>query len=191
MNYIEIARTALLKEAKAIENIANNLDNSFVETINALKSCSGTIIVSGVGKSGNIAEKMASTLSSVGISAFYISTLDLYHGGLGVFKDEDIFIAISKSGYTQELNRCVQYLKDRKITIISITANDKSEMADMSDYVLCTYVDDEACPLNLVPTTSTTSAMALGDAIACALIQAKGITAQDFINTHPGGTLGK
>ncbi len=188
---IESAKATLMNEAKAIEKMAEQLDDTFSEVIEALSSCSGTFIVSGVGKSGNVAEKMASTLSSVGIPAFYISPLDLFHGGLGVFRENDVFIGISKSGNTSELNRCVRYLAERNITIVSITADDNSELAALSDHVLKTYAGDEACPLNLVPTTSTISAMALCDAIACTLMENKGITAEDFLSTHPGGTLGK
>ncbi len=191
MDYIKIAKNTILGEAKALEMLASCIDDTFTEIVELFMNCSGNIIFSGVGKSGNVAEKISSSFSSIGVPAFYISPLDLYHGGLGIFQDRDIFVAISKSGNTQELNQCVSFVKSRNIRIVSLTSNIDSELSNLSDYTLLTHAIDEACPLNIVPTTSIITALALGDAIVCALIKAKDITKQKFINTHPGGTLGK
>lgn len=183
----------LLKlESLAIELAANRLEKSVVrKTIEILEDCKGKIIVTGVGKSGIIAQKIAQTLTSTGTVAVFVHPSDAMHGSLGVVSRGDVLIALSNSGETDEILLLLPALQRRKICIISIVGNTDSTLARQSDVVLDASVDKEACPLNLAPTTSTTVALALGDALAMTLMQAKGLTAEDFAANHPGGRLGK
>jgi arabinose-5-phosphate isomerase len=183
----------LLKlESFAIEQAANRLEKSVVrKTIEILENCTGKIIVTGVGKSGIIAQKIAQTLTSTGTVAVFVHPSDAMHGSLGVISNGDVLIALSNSGETDEILLLLPALQKRKTCIISIVGNINSTLARQSDVVLDASVDQEACPLNLAPTTSTTVALAIGDALAMTLMQAKGLTAEDFAANHPGPRLGK
>jgi len=179
-------------ESRAIEQAAKRLEKSVVrKSIEILEDCKGKIIVTGVGKSGIIAQKIAQTLTSTGTVAVFVHPSDAMHGGLGIISAGDVLIALSNSGETDEILLLLPALQKRKICIISIVGNVNSTLARQSDVVLDASVDQEACPLNLAPTTSTTVALALGDALAMTLMQSKGLTAEDFASNHPGGRLGK
>ncbi|MFN2391037.1 MAG: SIS domain-containing protein [Pyrinomonadaceae bacterium] len=179
-------------EAKAIEQAASRLEKSVVgKTIEILQKCEGKIIVTGVGKSGIIAQKIAQTLTSTGTVAVFVHPSDAIHGSLGVITKGDVLIALSNSGETDEILLLLPALQKRKICIVSIVGNTNSTLARKSDIVLDASVDQEACPLNLAPTTSTTVSLALGDALAMTLMQAKGLTTEDFAANHPAGRLGK
>jgi arabinose-5-phosphate isomerase len=179
-------------EAEAIARAADRLDPvAVVNALEILANCDGTVIVSGVGKSGVIAQKIAQTMTSTGTVAIFVHPSDALHGSLGSMRQGDVFIALSNSGETEELLSLFPVLKNRQIPIVSITGNLESSMAVQSDIALDASVDREACPLNLAPTTSTTVALAIGDALAMALMEAKGLTHEDFASNHPAGRLGK
>lgn len=154
-------------------------------------NCRGRFIITGVGKSGHIGEKIAATLASTGTPSFFVNPLDAYHGDLGMFKSEDVVLAISNSGYTDELLRFIPLLIDRHIPIIGMSGNPNSLLGQYSTCHLNIHVEKEACPLNLAPTSSTTATLAMGDAIACALMEVRHFKASDFALYHPGGSLGK
>lgn len=179
-------------EAGAIEQAAKRLEKSVVrKAIEILQNCAGKIIVTGVGKSGIIAQKIAQTLTSTGTVAVFVHPSDALHGSLGVVAKGDVLIALSNSGETDEILLLLPALQQRKICIVSIIGKIDSTLARQSDVVLDASVDQEACPLNLAPTTSTTVALAIGDALAMTLMQAKGLTAEEFAANHPAGRLGK
>jgi len=179
-------------EADAISRAALNLESGSVDSaIDLLSNCTGKVIVTGVGKSGVIAEKIAQTMTSTGTMAIFVHPTDALHGGLGVVAINDVVIALSNSGETDEILAIVPTLKQRDVSIISIVGNLDSTLARQSDVVLDGSVDKEACPLNLAPTASTTVALAIGDALAMTLMEAKGLTANDFAANHPAGRLGK
>lgn len=179
-------------EASAIERTAENLRAETVEkAINLLVSCHSKVIVTGVGKSGVIAQKIAQTLVSTGTVAVFVHPSDALHGSLGVVSKGDCLIALSNSGETDELLILLPTIKMREVSLISIVGNLNSTLARESDVVLDASVDKEACPLNLAPTTSTTVALAIGDALAMTLMEAKGLTEKDFAENHPAGRLGK
>ena len=159
--------------------------------VELLKNTGGKVIVTGIGKSGVIAEKIAQTLTSTGTVAVYVHPSDAIHGGLGMFAADDVVIAISHSGETDELLAILPYIKSRGASVIAISGGSNSSLANNSDAVLNSAVDKEACPLNLAPTASTTVALAIGDALAVALMEAKGLTPEDFAVNHPAGRLGK
>jgi len=185
---IEILRI----EAEAIKSASSNLDRASVErALEILASGQGKAVIIGVGKSGVIAQKIAQTLTSTGTAAVFVQASDALHGGLGVVAPEDVVIALSNSGETDELLAILPTLKLRGVSIISIVGNTDSTLAKQSDVVLDATVDKEACPLNLAPTASTTVALAIGDAIAMALMESKGLTQEDFAVNHPAGRLGK
>ncbi len=179
-------------EADAIKRAAKQLDKRSVErAIELLSCCESKVIVIGVGKSGVIAQKIAQTLTSTGTIAVFVHPSDALHGSLGVIAAGDVVIALSNSGETDEILSLLPTIKSREISIISIVGNTNSTLAGQSDVVLDASVDQEACPLNLAPTTSTTVALVIGDALAMTLMQAKGLTAEDFASNHPAGRLGK
>jgi len=179
-------------EADAITSAARNLDQASVEkALDILASCEGKAVVIGVGKSGVIAQKIAQTLTSTGTTAVFVQASDALHGGLGVVANEDVVIALSNSGETDEILAILPTLKQRGAAIISIVGNTGSTLAAQSDVILDATVDKEACPLNLAPTASTTVALAIGDALAMALMESKGLTSEDFAVNHPAGRLGK
>ncbi len=183
----------LLKlEAGAIEQSAERLEKSIVEkTIAILQECRSKVVVTGIGKSGIIAQKIAQTLTSTGTVAIFLHPSDALHGSLGIITGGDVVIALSNSGETDEILLLLPALKARKVCLISIVGNVNSTLARQSDVVLDASVDQEACPLNLAPTCSTTVALAIGDALAMTLMEAKNLTAEDFAANHPAGRLGK
>lgn len=179
-------------EASAIEHAAGNLDERSVEqAIDLISNCSSKVIVIGVGKSGVIAQKIAQTITSTGTVAIFVHPSDALHGSLGVVTAGDVVIALSNSGETDEILAIMPAVKQRDVSIISIVGNIDSTLARQSDVVLDASVDKEACPLNLAPTTSTTVALAIGDAIAMTVMETRGLTAEDFAANHPAGRLGK
>lgn len=191
MDIRSIAEKCLRDEAQAIMSLIPNIDENFEKTVELILNCKGKVIVTGVGKSGHIGAKIAATLSSTGTPSFFINPLDVYHGDLGVITADDVVMAISNSGQTDELLRFVPYLIEHKIPLIGITGNPNSLLALNSKYHLNVAVPQEACPLNLAPTSSTTATLALGDALACALMESRHFEARDFARFHPGGTLGR
>ena len=178
-------------EAEAIQSLIPRLDENFPRAVEMLYHCEGKVIVTGVGKSGHVGEKIASTLASLGTPSFFLNPLDAFHGDLGMIAPGDVVIAISYSGYTDELLRFIPLLIERNIPIIGITGNGESLLARYSACHLDIHVDHEADPLNLAPTSSTATTMAMGDALACALVKRRGFEAKDFARFHPGGSLGK
>lgn len=189
--YTQTAIQCLRDEAAAIEALIPNIDESFDKAVELILDCRGKVVVTGVGKSGHIGAKIAATLSSTGTPSFFINPLDVFHGDLGVIGKDDVVLALSNSGQTDELLRFLPYLLHNHIPVIGITGNTKSLLAKNADVHLYAGVTHEACPLNLAPTSSTTAALALGDAIACALMVARNFEAQDFAQYHPGGSLGR
>ena len=182
----------MLMEAEAIRVTASRLKRGQVKrALELLHDCRGKVVLVGVGKSGNIAEKIAATLTSTGTGAVYLHPSDALHGGLGILTADDVVVALSNSGETDEIITMLPYLKHRQVPIIAIVGNLRSTLARTADVVLDATVDQEACPLNLAPTTSTTVALAIGDALAMTLMQAKGLTMDDFALNHPAGQLGK
>ena len=177
-------------EAQAIQDLIPQLTPDFNKAIDLIYKCTGKFIVTGVGKSGHIGAKIAATLASTGTPSFFLNPLDAYHGDLGMISRNDVVMAISYSGQTDELLRFLPLLIDRKIPIIGMSGNPNSLLAQYSDCHLNIAVKKEACPLNLAPTSSTTATLAMGDAIACALINKRGFKPEDFALYHPGGRLG-
>ncbi|MBR5083683.1 MAG: KpsF/GutQ family sugar-phosphate isomerase [Prevotella sp.] len=181
----------LTDEAHAINDLISQLDENFDRAVEMIFHCTGKVIVTGVGKSGNVGAKIAATLSSTGTPAFFINPLDVYHGDLGVMTPDDIVLALSNSGQTDELLRFIPIVLHNHIPIISMTGNPDSLLAKYSAAHILVKVEREACPLNLAPTSSTTAALAMGDAIAVALMQVRDFKPRDFAQFHPGGELGK
>ena len=178
-------------EAQALLELIPNIDGDFDKTVELILKCKGELIVTGVGKSGHIGAKIAATLSSTGTPSFFINPLDVFHGDLGVIQHDDVVLAISNSGQTDELLRFLPYLLENHIPIIGMSGNPHSLLAQYATAHLNAAVSHEACPLGLAPTSSTTATLALGDALACALMEARNFRASDFAQYHPGGTLGK
>ena len=178
-------------EAQAILDLIPRLNENFTKAVEMIFNCKGKVIVTGVGKSGHVGEKMASTLASLGTPSFFLNPLDAFHGDLGMISEGDVVISISYSGYTDELLRFIPMLMERNIPIIGITGNKSSLLAQYSSCHLDIKVDHEADPLNLAPTSSTMATMAMGDALACALVKMRNFKALDFAQFHPGGSLGK
>ncbi|OGI18394.1 MAG: D-arabinose 5-phosphate isomerase [Candidatus Melainabacteria bacterium RIFCSPHIGHO2_02_FULL_34_12] len=193
--HIQNALAVLDIEQEAIKNLILDLEKNqienFEQTIESLISCKGRIVVTGMGKSGHIANKIAATLASTGSPAFFVHPAELSHGDFGMLTSDDVMLALSFSGETEELKKLLIQIKRLGIKLISITGNESSTIAQNSDVVLFVRVEKEACPLNLAPTASTTATLALGDAIAITLMQAKNFTREDFAKSHPGGSLGK
>ncbi len=189
--WTETAIKCLRDESEALLELIPYIDESFDKTIELILKCKGKLIVTGVGKSGHIGAKIAATLSSTGTPSFFINPLDAFHGDLGVIMKDDVVLAISNSGQTDELLRFLPYLLERQIPVIGMSGNPESLLAKYSTTHLNTAVTHEACPIGLAPTSSTTAALAMGDALACALIVARGFKASDFAQFHPGGTLGR
>lgn len=178
-------------EAQAILDLIPMLDENFPRAVEMIMKCQGKVIVTGVGKSGHVGEKIAATLASLGTPSFFLNPLDAYHGDLGMVATGDVVMAISYSGYTDELLRFIPLLNERHIPIIGISGNPDSLLAQYSACHLNIKVDHEADPLNLAPTSSTTTTMVMGDALACALVRMRDFKAHDFAQFHPGGSLGK
>lgn len=178
-------------EAQAILDLIPQLTDDFDKAVDLVYNCKGKFIITGVGKSGHIGAKIAATLASTGTPSFFVNPLDAYHGDLGMFSPEDVVMAISNSGNTDELLRFIPLLLDRKIPIIGMSGNPNSLLAQYSTCHLNISVKKEACPLNLAPTSSTTATLAMGDALACALMEVRHFKASDFAQFHPGGSLGR
>ncbi len=187
----ESAERTLRAEAQAIMDLIPQLDCHFEQAVDMIYRCAGKVVVTGVGKSGHIGAKIAATLSSTGTPAFFANPLDVYHGDLGVITHEDVVLALSNSGQTDELLRFIPMLQQMDVPIISMTGNVNSLLAKYSTYHLQVKVEKEACPLNLAPTSSTTAALAMGDALAIALMEKRQFKPRDFAHFHPGGSLGK
>ena len=188
---IDKARDVILKEAEAVRLMADHLDGNFERSIELLYNCKGRVIISGIGKSGQVGRKMAATLSSTGTPAFYIHPTEGVHGDIGMVLTGDVAIVISKSGDTDEVNKLLPIFKRLGVPIIAITGGKDSELAKESDLILDSSVECEACPLDLVPTSSSTAALVMGDALAVVLLELRGFTADDFSFIHPGGALGR
>ncbi|SVA32828.1 uncharacterized protein METZ01_LOCUS85682 [marine metagenome] len=190
-DYIDVANRVLDIESAAIEDLKGGLNQSFVDACEACRNCKGKIIVMGLGKSGHIADKMAATFASTGTPAFFIHPSEAIHGDLGMIDKEDVVLILSYSGETEEIVSLIPIIKNMGITIIALTGNKKSKLSKEATINLNVKVKEEACPMNLAPTASTTAALAMGDAIAVALLEKKGFTKEDFAKSHPGGYLGK
>lgn len=190
-NVQEYAVRCLKDEAEAILSLIPQLDENFDKAVDMIYSCKGKVIVTGVGKSGNIGSKIAATLSSTGTPAFFINPLDVFHGDLGVMTPDDVVLALSNSGNTDELLRFLPMILHMKVPVIAMSGNSESLLAKYSDVHIKVKVEKEACPLNLAPTSSTTAALAMGDALAVALMQVRDFKPRDFAQFHPGGELGR
>lgn len=190
-NVQEYAVRCLKDEAEAILSLIPQLDENFDKAVDMIYSCKGKVIVTGVGKSGNIGSKIAATLSSTGTPAFFINPLDVFHGDLGVMTQDDVVLALSNSGNTDELLRFLPMILHMKVPVIAMSGNSESLLAKYSDVHIKVKVEKEACPLNLAPTSSTTAALAMGDALAVALMQVRNFKPRDFAQFHPGGELGR
>jgi arabinose-5-phosphate isomerase len=188
---LELARKVLEIEAAAILGLVARLDERFARAITLLCECRGRVIVTGMGKSGIICRKIAATLSSTGTPAFFLHPAEAIHGDLGVIQSADTVLALSHSGETAEILRLLEYIRRVGARLITMTGEPASTLGRAADVTLECGVDGEACPMNLVPTASTTAALALGDALAMALLVRKGFRSEDFANLHPGGKLGK
>ena len=185
------AREVLEIEAKAVSDLIQKLDHHFTAAVELILNCRGRVVVSGMGKSGHIARKIASTLASTGTPAFFVHPAEASHGDLGMVAREDVLIALSNSGESEELLAIVPMLKRQGAKLVAMTGSPQSTLAREADVSLYAGAEKEACPLNLAPTASTTAALALGDALAVALMQAKGFTRDEFAASHPGGALGR
>jgi arabinose-5-phosphate isomerase len=187
----QTAKRVLESEAKAIACLVDRVDERFDQAIEILDSCKGRVVLSGMGKSGIICKKIAATFSSTGIPALFLHPAEAIHGDLGMIASGDVLIVISNSGQTEELMPLLEWIKRVGVPLISLTGNMESSLAKHSDVVLDVSVTEEACPLNLVPTASTTAALAMGDALAMAFMEKRGFQPEDFARLHPGGKLGK
>ena len=190
-NIKKIARDVLLNESSAIHNITNFIDDNFEACVREIYSAKGRVVVTGVGKSAIIANKIVATLNSTGTPSIFMHAADAIHGDLGMVQSEDIVICISKSGNTPEIKVLVPLLKRRGSKLVALVSNTNSYLAEQADFILNATIAEEACPHNLAPTTSTTVHVALGDALAVCLLELRGFTSRDFAEYHPGGSLGK
>ena len=188
---LALARKVLRTEAAAILGLVDRLDERFAQAVVMLRDCTGRVIVTGMGKSGIICRKIAATLSSTGTPAFFLHPAEAIHGDLGMVHRDDVVIALSHSGETGEVLRLLETIRRLGARLIAVTGSPTSTLAQAADLTLDCHVAEEACPLNLVPTASTTAALALGDALAMTLLIEKGFRQEDFANLHPGGKLGK
>lgn len=188
---IETAKKVLSDESEAIKSLINTIDKSFANVVQEILEAKGKVVLSGIGKSGIIAQKISATLNSTGQQAVFMHATDAVHGDLGIIDDNDVIIILSKSGNTAELKVLVPLIKRLPNTLVAMVSDLDSYLAKNSDFVLNAHVDQEACPMNLAPTTSTTVSLALGDALAVCLLEARGFTNRDFAKYHPGGSLGK
>ncbi|MCM2290501.1 MAG: KpsF/GutQ family sugar-phosphate isomerase, partial [Sulfuritalea sp.] len=188
---VAMGRQVLEIEAAAVAALARRLGQQFAAAVNLILDSRGRVVVSGIGKSGHIAKKLAATFASTGTPAYFVHAAEAVHGDLGMITRDDVLIAISNSGENDELLTIVPLVKRLGGKLIAITGNESSSLAQEADIHLDARVDQEACPLNLAPTASTTAALALGDALAVALLDARGFGAEDFARSHPGGALGR
>jgi len=186
-----IAIQAIQEEAKAVAALAQYIDDDFVTVVDRILNLQGRVIVTGIGKSAIIAQKIVATLNSTGTPSIFMHAADAIHGDLGIIQQNDLIIAISKSGNTPEIKILVPFLKQTKNVLVALVGNTESYLAKNADYILNTTVEKEACPNNLAPTSSTTAQLAMGDALAVVLQECRDFTDQDFAKYHPGGALGK
>lgn len=188
---LDIAKKTIETEAKAIANLSSLLDETFAEAVDYILHSKGRIIVSGIGKSAIIASKIVATLNSTGTPSIFMHAADAIHGDMGIIQKNDVVILISKSGNTPEIKMLAPLIKQGGNKLIGMTGNPDSFLGKHADFILNTYVEKEACPNNLAPTTSTTAQLVLGDALAICLVELRGFSSRDFAKYHPGGTLGK
>jgi arabinose-5-phosphate isomerase len=188
---LALARNVLATEASAITGLAARLGDAFVAAVVLILRCRGRVVVSGIGKSGHVARKLAATLASTGTPAFFVHPAEASHGDLGMITADDVVVMLSNSGETDELMLLTPHLKRQGAKIVALTGNEQSSLAQAADVHLDAAVDAEACPLGLAPTASTTATLALGDALALALLDARGFSVEDFARSHPGGPLGR
>lgn len=191
MNIIELAKNTILQESESIKKLASYIDQDFEKVVKTIFDSKGRVIITGIGKSANIAQKIVATLNSTGTPAIFMHAADAIHGDLGIIQDEDVIICISKSGNTPEIKVLVPLIKSRGNTLIGMVSNADSFLGKQSDLVLKSTVDKEACPNNLAPTSSTTAQLVIGDALAVCLLEYRGFSSDDFAKFHPGGALGK
>lgn len=188
---LDYVKETIKIEATSIANLENFITADFEDTIKSILECKGKLIVTGMGKSGHVANKIAATLASTGTPSFYLHPAEAFHGDLGMISSQDIVLAISNSGETDEILKIIPFIKDNNIKLVSISSNPESSLSRSSDYYLCSTVSREACPLDLAPTTSTTAQMVIGDALAVALMKVRKFQEKDFAKFHPGGSLGR
>ncbi|MFV0530406.1 MAG: SIS domain-containing protein [Flavobacteriales bacterium] len=188
---INLGKETFCDEAKALENIANQLSDDFLNVVHVINKSKGKVIVSGIGKSAHIANKIVATLNSTGVFAQFLHAAEAIHGDLGLIREEDIVMVLSKSGNTPEIKNLVTLLKSYTVTLVGLTSHKESYLAKHADYVLHVPIEKEAGPNNLAPTTSTTAQLVMGDALAVALMHVNKFTEADFAKSHPGGSLGK
>jgi arabinose-5-phosphate isomerase len=186
-----VANQVFNDEIEGIKQVARNLDQSFLKSVELLLNCRGKVVVTGMGKSGHVAGKIAATLASTGTPAFFVHPAEALHGDLGMIDNKDVVLAISYSGESDELISILPVLKHKQVSIIAITGNLESSLAKFADYILNIKVSKEACPLNLAPTTTTTVSLVVGDALAISLLTLRGFKKEDFALSHPGGSLGR
>ena len=187
----QLARAVIETEAKAIAELLPRVDHAFVEACRAILSSKGRVVVLGVGKSGHIGNKIAATLASTGTPAFFVHAAEAAHGDLGMITADDIVLVLSNSGETDEVKQLLPLLKRLDVTIIAMTGNPNSYLAEFADVAIDVAVSEEACPLGLAPTSSTTASLVMGDALAVALLESRGFTREDFALSHPAGQLGR
>lgn len=188
---LDLAKKTIKTESEAIHNLSSFLNDDFANAVSCIISSKGRVVISGIGKSAIIAAKIVATLNSTGTPAIFMHAADAIHGDLGTVQENDVVICISKSGSTPEIKMLVPLIKRGKNKLIAMTGNTDSFLAQQSDFILNTFVEKEACPNNLAPTTSTTAQMVMGDALAICLLELKGFSSTDFAKYHPGGALGK
>ena len=188
---IQKAKEVIRVEAEAVAALSSRINATFVEAVELIFECKGRVIVTGVGKSGLVARKIAATLASTGTAAFFIHAAEGLHGDLGVVREEDVILIVTKSGETNEITGLIPQLKNIGVKLITITGTLDASLTKVSDIVLDASVKEEACPHDLAPTASSTAALVMGDALAVALLERRGFTMEDFASIHPGGNLGK
>jgi arabinose-5-phosphate isomerase len=190
-NFFATAKRVIMMECEAISKLSQHLTADFTTACEAILACQGRVVVLGMGKSGHIAAKIAATLASTGTPAFYVHPADASHGDVGMITANDVVLAISNSGETAEILTLLPVLKDLNVKLIAICGHAQSTLARQASALLNTAIEKEACPLNLAPTTSTSAALVLGDALAIAILEARGFTKEDFARSHPNGLLGR
>ena len=188
---VALAKETIAIESLAISQLSNFIDDTFAEAVEIIYNSTGRVIITGIGKSAIIANKIVATLNSTGTPSVFMHAADAIHGDLGLILKDDVVICISKSGNTPEIKVLIPFLKNAGNMLIAITGNQKSVLAEQADFVFNSYVEKEACPINLAPTTSTTAQLVIGDALAVCLLELRGFTKDDFAKYHPGGALGK
>jgi arabinose-5-phosphate isomerase len=188
---IEVGKNVIKIEAQAVAAIANRIGNEFDKAVNTILNCKGRLIILGMGKSGLISQKIASTMASTGTPSHFVHPADAFHGDLGMITKGDVVLMVSNSGETHELLEIIPSLKRKAVPTISMVGKENSTLFKNTDYALDISVEKEACTLDLAPTASTTATLAMGDALAVALLESRGFNAQDFAELHPGGSLGK